>query len=242
MNCKNLLLLLLAGFLAAGCATTRLAEGEYRLAGNKVKVEGKKVSSSELTPYITQKANNSLLGIRKPGTPPVIHNASQVQASMDNMVSHLEYIGYYGSKVTSDVQYKKNKAYVTYHVFPGKQYTIRSIDFELPEDEEFRAEFEADRSRITVKEGQFLSESSLEAEAERSAEFFRNRGYYGFDKTYYFCEADTLSHDGTAALVMAIRNYARHDSPENAKPHRKFTIGNVTLSYPKEIPIRSYVL
>ena len=242
MNCKNLLLLLLAGFLAAGCATTRLAEGEYRLAGNKVKVEGKKVSSSELTPYITQKANNSLLGIRKPGTPPVIHNASQVQASMDNMVSHLEYIGYYGSKVTSEVEYKKNKAYVTYHVFPGKQYTIRSIDIELPDDEEFRTEFESDRNRFTIKEGQFLSESSLEAEAERSAEFFRNRGYYGFDKTYYFCEADTLSHDGTAALTMAIRNYPRHGSPEDAKPHRKFTIGNVSLSYPKEIPIRTYIL
>ena len=242
MNCKNLILWVLAGVLATGCATQRLAEGEYRLAGNKIKVEGKQIGSSELTSYLAQKPSASFLGIRRPGTPVTVHDDGQVQTSADNIVNHLEYIGYYGSKVTSEVEYKRKKAYVTYHVFPGKRYTIRSIDYELPEDEEFREEFERDLPRTTIKEGQFLSESTLETEADRSAEFFRNRGYYGFDKSYYFCEADTLSHDGTAALTMAIRNYPRHGSPEDAKPHRKFTIGNVTVSYPKEVPIRTYIL
>ena len=242
MNCKNLILPVLAGLLATGCATQRLAEGEYRLAGNKIKVVGKQISSSELTSYLAQKPSASFLGIRRPGTPLVIHDDSQVQTSADNIENHLEYIGYYGSKVTSEVEYQGKKAYVTYFVTPGKRYTIRSIDFELPEDEEFRQEFETDKPRITIKEGQYLSESALEAETVRSAEFFRNRGYYGFDKSFYFCEADTLSHDGTAALTMAIRDYSRNGSPDEAKPHRKFTIGNVTLSYPKEVPIRTYVL
>jgi outer membrane protein assembly factor BamA len=242
MNCKNLILPVLAGLLATGCATQRLAEGEYRLAGNKIKVEGKQISSSELTSYLAQKPSTSFLGIRRPGAPLVVHDDRQVQTSAENIENHLEYIGYYGSKVTSEVEYKRNRAYVTYHVFPGKRYTIRSIDFELPQDEEFRKEFETDKPRITIKEGQYLAESTLEAETVRSAEFFRNRGYYGFDKSFYFCEADTLSHDGTAALTMAIRDYPRNGSPEEAKPHRKFSIGNVTLSYPKEIPIRTYVL
>ena len=242
MNCKNLILPVLAGLLATGCASQRLAEGEYRLAGNKIKVEGKQISSSELTSYLAQKPSTSFLGIRRPGAPLVVHDDRQVQTSAENIENHLEYIGYYGSKVTSEVEYKRNRAYVTYHVFPGKRYTIRSIDFELPQDEAFRKEFETDKPRITIKEGQYLAESTLEAETVRSAEFFRNRGYYGFDKSFYFCEADTLSHDGTAALTMAIRDYPRNGSPEEAKPHRKFTIGNVTLSYPKEIPIRTYVL
>ena len=242
MNCKNLILPVLAGLLATGCATQRLAEGEYRLAGNKIKVEGKQISSSELTSYLAQKPSTSFLGIRRPGAPLVVHDDRQVQTSAENIENHLEYIGYYGSKVTSEVEYKRNRAYVTYHVFPGKRYTIRSIDFELPQDEEFRKEFETDKPRITIKEGQYLAESTLEAETVRSAEFFRNRGYYGFDKSFYFCEADTLSHDGTAALTMAIRDYPRNGSPEEAKPHRKFTIGDVTLSYPKEIPIRTSVL
>jgi outer membrane protein assembly factor BamA len=242
MNCKNLILMVLAGAFAAGCATTRLAEGEYRLAGNKIKVEGRKVSSSDLTAYLSQKPAASLLGIRKPGTPPVILDENQVKTSVDNILNHLEYIGYYGSQVRSDVEYKGEKAYVTYYVTPGQQYKIRSIEYELPEDDEFRQEFETDLRRTTIKEGQFLSESALEAETVRQAEFFRNRGYYGFDKNFYFCEADTLSHDGTAALTMAIREYPRGGSPDDARPHRKFTIGDVTLSYPQEIPIRTYVL
>ena len=242
MNCKNVFLSILAGLLAAGCATQRLAEGEYRLAGNKIKVEGKQIGNSELTSYLAQKPSASFLGIRRPGTQLVLYDESQVNTSSDNIINHLEYIGYYGSKVRSEVEYKRKRAYVTYYVTPGKRYTIRSIDFELPEDEEFRKEFETDKPRITIKEGQYLAESTLEAETVRSAEFFRNRGYYGFDKSFYFCEADTLSHDGTAALTMAIRDYPRNGSPDEAKPHRKFTIGEVTLSYPKEIPIRTYIL
>ena len=264
MNCRNLILAALAGLLAAACSTTRvLPQGSYRLAGNKIKVEGHQVRSSELTSYLTQKPNTSLFGyspavaiynwadtadtwwnniIRTLGAPPVIYSEREVNASIDNMENHLEYIGYYGSKVRSEVEYKKKRAYVTYYVEPGQQYTIRSIEYELPEDEEFRREFEMDQRRTTVKEGQFLSEASLEEETVRSAEFFRNRGYFGFDKSYFFCEADTLSHDGTAALKMAIREYPRNGSPDDAKPHRKFTIGNVTLAYPQEVPIRTDVL
>jgi outer membrane protein assembly factor BamA len=244
MNCKNGILALLVAILATGCATTKLAEGEYRLAGNKIKVAGKQVSSSELTSYVTQKPSSSLFGIRKRGTPPVVLDESQVGASIDNIRNHLEYIGFYGSQVTSEVEFKdKNKkAYVTYYVVPGKQYQIRTIAYELPDDPVFREEWEQDQRRTTIKEGQILSEASLEAETVRCAEFFRNRGYFGFDKSYFFCEADTLRHDGTAALLVAIRDYPRGGSPDNAKPHKKFTIGNVTLSYPVDVPIRTNIL
>ncbi|MBR2225084.1 MAG: BamA/TamA family outer membrane protein [Bacteroidales bacterium] len=264
MNGKNLILTALAGLLVLSCSTTRvLPQGKYRLAGNKVKVVGKEVRSADLTSYLTQKPNTTILGyspgvalynwadtadtwwnnfIRSLGAPPVIYDPRQVNASSENIRNHLEYIGYFGSDVRAEVRYKKKRAYVTYYVRPGNQYTIRSINYELPDNEEFRREFETDLRRTTIKEGQFLSESSLEAETVRSAEFFRNRGYYGFDKSFYFCEADTLSHDGTAALTMAIREYPRNGDPEDAKPFRKYSIGKVTMSYPKETPIRTYVL
>ena len=264
MNCRNLILTALAGLVLAACSTTRaIPEGKYRLTENKVKVDGKAVRSSELTSYITQKPNTTILGyapgvalynmadtadtwwnnfIRKLGSAPVIYDTAQVDASISNMETHLEYIGFYGSKVRSEVAYKGKRAYVTYYVHPGQRYTIRSIDYDLPEDSLFRREFEMDLRRTTIKEGQYLSEAALEKETVRSTEFFRNRGYFTFDKTHFFCEADTLSHDGTAALTMAIREYPRNGSPEDAKPFRKFNIGNVTLSYPKSIPIRSYVL
>ena len=264
MNCKKPIFVALAALAVLSCSTTRiLPEGKYRLTRNRIKVEGRKLPSSELTSYLTQKPNSSFLGlnpsvsiynwadttsskwnnfIRKMGAAPVVFDTAQVSASINNMVNHLEYIGYYGSSVRSEVEYKGKRAYVTYYVHPGAQYRIRSIEYELPDSEEFRADFEADRRRLTVKEGQYLSESSLEEETDRSAQYFRDRGYYGFNKGYYFCEADTLSSDGTAALKVAIREYPRSGSPDDAQPHRKFTIGQVQLSYPEDVPLRTSIL
>ena len=175
MNCRNLILTALAGLVLAACSTTRaIPEGKYRLTENKVKVDGKAVRSSELTSYITQKPNTTILGyapgvalynmadtadtwwnnfIRKLGSAPVIYDTAQVDASISNMETHLEDLGFYGSKVRSEVAYKGKRAYVTYYVHPGQRYTIRSIDYDLPEDSLFRREFEMDLRRTTIKEG-----------------------------------------------------------------------------------------
>ena len=261
---RKTILAALLGLSLVSCSTTRVVpEGKYRLAGSKIKVEGRQVSSSELSPYVSQKPDGDVLGLnpalavynwadtadtwlnrffRSMGKAPVIFDPGQVATSENNMVTHLEYIGYYGSKVRSEIEYKDKKAYVTYHVTPGKRYRIGDIHFDLPESEEFVADFEADRRRITIKPGQYLSEAMLEKETVRSTEYFRNLGYYGFNKSYYFFEADTLSSDGTADLTMSIREYPRNGSPEDATPHRKFKVGNVTLSYPADVPMRTSVL
>ena len=261
---RKVILAALSGLLAVSCSTTRvLPEGTYRLARNKIKVEGGKVASSELSSYVSQKPNTSVFGInpglavynwadtadtwlnnfiRKFGSAPVIFDASQVGTSEENMVNHLEYIGFYGSKVRSEVEYKGKKAYVTYYVTPGRQYKIGSIHYELPESKEFVEDFDADRRRTTIKVGQYLSESALEDETVRSAQYFRDRGYYGFNKSFYFFEADTLSSDGIADLTYSIRTYPRNGTPEQAQPHRKYRIGDVRLSYPADVPIRTSVL
>lgn len=250
--------------IAASCSTTRsIPEGKYRLAKNRIKVDGGKVPSSALSSYVSQKPNTAILGyspglavynwadtsdtwlnnlFRKIGSPPVIFDPSRVRTSEDNMANHLEYIGWYGSTVTSEVEYKGRKAYVTYYVHPGKRYKIGSIHYELPEYQGFADDFNTDLRRTTIKVGQYLSESALEDETERSAQFFRDRGYYGFNKNFYFFEADTLKGDGFADLKMSIRDYPRGGNPEQAEPHRKFRIGDVQLSYPAEVPIRTSVL
>ncbi|MBR6933699.1 MAG: hypothetical protein IKH49_10425, partial [Bacteroidales bacterium] len=64
MNRLKTIWTLLAALLAVSCSTTRiLREGQYRLAGNKIQVEGKQISGSELSPYVSQKPNTSLFGI-----------------------------------------------------------------------------------------------------------------------------------------------------------------------------------
>lgn len=238
-NIRPYLLCALLALLFTACSTTRaLKDGEYLLKSAKVQVQGKGVKTSELSSYVSQKPNNSWM----PGTEPTVYDAALVDKSLSNINNHLRYLGFFGSQVESDIQVKGRKVYVTYYVSLGKRYTISAIDYELPSYGSFREEFMADLSNSTLATGQFLSEQALEMEAERSSQHFRNIGYYGFNKSFYAFEADTLASDGTARLTMSVRDYALGDTPAASAEHRKYHIGQVQITHPEKLKIRPSVL
>ena len=248
---KRSLLLIISLLSLVSCSTTKLVpEGSYRLLSNKVVFEGEKLSPNDVTPYIRQQAKKGLIlgwspgmsiynwsngsgqGINRVwetiGTPPVIFDPSQIEGSCTNIAKHLETLGYYGSKVTGEVDFSGRLAKVKYHVTPGKRIPIDQIVYEVPGGS-FGEHFRADSSNITVHVGDFLSEKALEAETVRGAGVFRNLGYYEFNKNFYTFEADTLSDVTT--LYYRIR-----EEP------RVFHIGQVNISHPAGIPFRESLL
>ena len=260
------LLPLLAVVLAlSSCSTTRvLKDGEFSLAGAKVTVTNdKEFKESGLTPYIQQRPNsNFLFGwnpfvsvynwsngkggpwdrfVQKLGTAPIIYDPSLVDESISNISRHLEYLGYYDSDVQSEIKVKKKKVYVTYKVELGKRYVIDSLGYTLPAGSIANDFLEASRGSL-VKVGDYLSESELEAESARVSTILRNKGYYTFNKNYFFCEADTLASDGKARLEISIKEYTRNETAKEAVPFRKFNFDKVNISYPKKLKIRPKVL
>ena len=249
---------------AAACSTTRsLTEGQYLLRQNTIVTDNSDFDVSPLGSYVGHKPNSYILGVnpllsvynwsgdgstsfkrflRQIGTAPVVYDAAKVELSVANLENHLNYIGYYGSKVSSRVETKGKKAYVTYDIKLGKQYTIREITYDVPTYGTFREEFDRDLPNSLIGTGMFLSESALESEANRSAGYFRTQGYYGFTKSYYAFEADTLAHDGTARLTMSIRDYGLGDAPASARMHRKYSLGEVKITHPERLKIRPAVL
>ena len=253
-------------FLGLSCSTTRVLEsGQYRLAANKVDVKGDdRFNAKEIESYIKQKPNSYIVFgwnpflnlynwsgkdpnkavnkfIRKLGTAPVVYQPSQVESSIENIKRHLEYMGYYGSTVTSDVQVKGKKVDVTYSVTLGKRFRIGELTYSLPEGE-FKEDFLSDTSDISIKSGDFLSEDALEKESERAAAMFRRKGYFGFTKNYFSFEADTLNSPNTANLLMMVKEYTRNQTPEYAHPHRKYSFGNVSISYDNDLKFNERVL
>ena len=250
--------------LLVSCSTTRsLKDGEYLLRDADIVTDNPSFNSSDLATYINQKPNTYFAGvnpflllynlggkgetglgrfIHKLGEAPVVYDAFKVQESVMGMENHLRRNGYYGSQVESKVDVKGRKVYVTYYVALGKRYKISSIEYEIPSYGTFREDFDADLQNVTVKKGQYLSEIALDAEAARGAQHFRTIGYYGFTKNFYAFEADTLSGDGKAKLKMQIRDYALGDLPESAKEHRKYTIGDITITRPENLRLRQSVL
>ena len=248
----------------AACSTTRsLGEGEYLLRKNTIVTDDPDFNVSSLGSYVGQKPNSYILGVnpllsvynwsgdgstpfkrflRKIGAAPVVFDSLRVGQSVANLENHLQYIGYYGSRVSSQVDVLKKKAYVTYKVNLGKRYTISEVEYDIPEYGTFREDFLKSLPESTVQSGEYLSESALEQEADRSSAILRTLGYYGFTKSFYAFEADTLGHDGTARLTYAIRDYALGDAPSSAREHRKFHLGEVTITHPERLKIRPSVL
>ena len=134
--------LLTVFLLSISCSTTRvLQDDQYRLARNKIKVENdKEFNSGQLNKYLKQ---NKGLGwspflyvynwtngnggawdrfVQKIGKAPVVYSPEQVDNSISNIKDHLEYIGYYGSDVRSEIKVKKRKVTVIYNVSLGKRY------------------------------------------------------------------------------------------------------------------------
>ena len=185
------MILIAAFFVLASCSTTRvLQDGEYRLARNRIIVDDpKEFNVSRLEPYLKQKPNtyfifgwNPFLNlynwsngkgngwdrfVQKVGVAPVVYDPDMVDSSIDNLKNHLTYLGYYGSKVTSGIRVKKKRVEVTYDVKLGKRFPIRDIEFVLPAKGPFAEAFIRDTAAMTLKPGDWLSESSLDAETVR---------------------------------------------------------------------------
>ena len=247
---------------AVSCSTTRvLGPGEYRLTKVDVKAENdKKFKTAQVESYIKQKpgsispmlfvynwsgkeVNNAFDRLlRKIGTPPVVYNPDLVNSSIENLERRLEYLGYYCSTVKADVSVKGKKVKVKYLLNLGKRYPIQDIEYILPERGDFAEDFIKDTASVTVRPGDFLSEDALEKETVRSAAHFRKVGYYGFNKNYYFFEADTLSTPGVAHLKMKVNEYTRNETPKSAKPLKRFTFGSVDIIHPKRLKIREQFL
>ena len=251
---------------ALSCSTTRVLEdGQYRLARNKIKIENSKnFNPSVLDPYLKQKPNsyfifgwNPFLNIynwqngkgagwdkfvQKIGVAPVVYDPDMVDSSIENVKNHLAYLGYYNSDVTSSIAVKKKRVNVTYNVTLGKRFPIKEISYVLPPDGEFTEAFLKDTSNLSIKAGDYLAESALEAETERSSAVLRNQGFYNFNKNYYFFEADTLSVKDSAILQLTVNEYTRNETPKDAQPIRRFYINDVQITYPNTLKFRNNIL
>lgn len=260
MKNTGLLVTLLSLLLIAGCSTTKmLADDEARLASNKVNVLNKSsYNASSLTPYIKQKAGQNRIFLyvynmqngkgggwdrfcQRLGQAPVVFDENMVDASVRSIRDHLQYEGYYNSVIEPEIRVKNKIAKVNYYVTLGKRFPIRDIEYQV-RDTALARLFAADSANYTLHSGDYLSEESLEEESERVAQYFRNNGYWGFSKNYFFFYADSSTVRDTADLFVHIENYTRNESEDAARPHRRYKIGNVTLMPQPGMRIRQQFL
>jgi outer membrane protein assembly factor BamA len=209
------------------------------------------VEQSQLANYLRQNANHRVLGglklqlafynmsgrdstkwinrwIQRVGTPPVIYDSTLTAASADQLHMALSNRGFMKNNVTYRVEADsaKRKARVHYDITLGEPYFIRSIDYDIP-DEDLRDIILEDTTRFTVHEGDLLNYNRLDEWRQAITDNLRNHGYYAFNKEYITFTADTAADSRAVDLTLYSRDPYRNDRMPYYTDHEPFYVRDV---------------
>ncbi len=240
--------------LLASCSSTRhVPQGKLLLDKVKINIADPRsdVEPSQLANYLRQNANHRVLGglklqlafynmsgrdttkwfnrwIRRVGTPPVIYDSTLTVASAEQLHTALSNRGYMNNTVTYrvDADSVKRKARVAYDVTLGDPYYIRSIGYDIP-NEELRKIIMADSASFTVHAGDLLNYNQLDEWRQDITQNLRNKGYYAFNKEYITFMADTAAGSRAVDLTLNSRDPYRNDHMPYYTDHEPFYVRNV---------------
>lgn len=225
--------LLSAVLIIGSCSVfpkTKLASGEHVLIHNEIEIQDSGDDTplrSDLNASVRQKPGFSFLGFGNE----VVYSRRAAAQSRSAIADRMRKMGYYGSTVDTVVTYSGRNARVKYAVVPGRRIVIDSVVFRLPEDSDFRADFLSDTSSMLFRKGDPLSEDVIEAELKRSVSALRLKGYYSLETSGYRVAIDTSSRSGHAVIY--------YDFDEGI---RRCHIGEVAISWPEDLKVRSSVI
>jgi len=213
------LLLLAVLFSITGCNITRhVGDNQYLLRSNSLVLRSEHPIAKRgeirdnLTRLIIQKPNSRLFGIpfklsiynkryddlhNKPDSllpksveRPVVFDTSLIVKSKQNMKSYLFNQGYFYATVKDAYAYKRGRAFITYSIDMGKNYTINNLHYDI--DDSSIAHIVQDIADETaLKKGKEFTYSLLDEELSRITSAIRNRGYYKFTQENITFQIDT---------------------------------------------------
>ena len=242
--------------LMTACNLTKhVPQGKYLLDNVDIKIADKsdKISKSDLSSYLRQTPNHSVLGglklqlwfynlsghdstkwankwIQRVGTPPVIYNQDLTDASVHQLQTALVNRGFMDSTVSFDttVNNDKRKINVTYNITLNEPHYIGSITYNIPNDT-LRTLILADSANFAIKPGALLDRNNLDMERQRITELLRQNGYYAFNKEYITFTADTAAGEKDVNLTLNTMPPYKNDKLPYYTKHEPFFVRNVTF-------------
>ena len=247
-------LTLVAMAVIASCSSTKHVPQD-KLLLDKVKINisdpHNDVEPSQLANYLRQTPNHRVLGglklqlafynmsgkddskwynrwIQRVGTPPVIYDDALTVTSAEQLHTALSNRGFMNNTVTYRVQADsvKRKAKVDYDITLGEPYFIRSIGYDIA-DEEMSDIVLADTARFMVHNGDLLNYNRLDEWRQTITENLRNHGYYAFNKEYITFTADTAAGSHAVDLTLNMREPYRNDHMPYYTEHEPFYVRDV---------------
>lgn len=156
------------------------------------------------------------------GSKPVFVDTNAIEKSMKQMENYLLHNGFPRNNLQYDVTVNRQKAKVRYQINPGQAFTIKEINYLIP-DKAIHQLIKEDQNQSLLQRGEQYSSEILEQERERLTNFLKNKGYYNFSKRYINFLVDTTQGDQKVNVSVNIEN------PGKFQRHKVFKIKNVYL-------------
>lgn len=246
-------------FFLVSCAPAKyVPKDKYLLNDNKVEIDSRSISKSEIENYILQKPNKKwILGIRlnlffynlsnvnknnwfnnwlrKIGEEPVIYDPYLTNRSHEQLKKYLENKGYYFSQIIDTAKYRKGNSgrrnvIVTYSIKPNNPYYIRNITY-LFEDTSLVPLIMQDTIHSLLKKNMLFDKEILQKERLRIENHLKDNGYFHFSKEYIYFDAKAVEDSFYIDLTMGIKEFVESDADKKSKIkyHPRYSINNVEI-------------
>ncbi|MAQ70054.1 MAG: hypothetical protein CMD23_03040, partial [Flavobacteriales bacterium] len=221
---KNIILILLSLSLISCYSTRHINANDNILKENNITINNKKnnrvkgVAKKEINSIIKQKPNKNILGfipfhmwiynlsnpeknnwinsyLRKIGEEPIILDSMLVKKSVRQITSHFENNGYFTSNVTSVINYKKQKAYVTYKIETGESYLLNKISYNNIREKNIYDLIQKNKYNTEIKTGDLFTYNAVNNERIKIEELLQNNGFYKFSKELIYVNADSIEEN-----------------------------------------------
>ncbi|MBQ0155753.1 MAG: BamA/TamA family outer membrane protein [Bacteroidales bacterium] len=248
--------------LFSACSPVKyVADGDYLLDDVRMDIKNTQLKNNDAESYVRQQPNLKIFGLfrahlrlyslsrkdsiksngrvrhlgralRKMGEPPVIYNSMMRIQSERQIEKYYRAKGFMNAKASSDVEYKKKRAVVTYHVDEGVPFVINNIDYDYRGDTAIKKIVETDRFyESKLKNGMLFDSDELDAERNNMSSLLRRRGYFYFTKDYISYTADTTVGDHKVDITLELKPFSKTQSDGSRVdvPHAQYKIADISV-------------
>lgn len=230
--------------------TKNFTAEQYLLKSNKIeienyrKLENRQTVRANLKQIVAQKPNNKIFGFipiqlwlytaankgkenkvkwwikNKVGEAPVIFDSTLALRSDRTIQTYMQNYGYFNAEVSHDIQYKKKKAIVSYHIVPNNFWKVGKVTFPNPTYKTDSITWQRHKESFLV-EGKRFDITTLKAERDRIEGDLKNSGFYFFTKDYVSFDLDTSETSGVVNVNIHI------NQPTDSSVHEQYKINNI---------------
>ncbi|MFH0843248.1 MAG: BamA/TamA family outer membrane protein [Bacteroidota bacterium] len=245
--------------LLSSCNPTKYVPNDDTLLDEThVSVSRDGIERSELMPYLKQRPNKRIFGVRfhlglynlsniskkrwphgwlrEIGEEPVIFDPYATAKSTEQIRSYLSSKGYFDSQVVDTIETANRKSKVYFNVDLNTPYTIRNLRYEIA-DTSLRTLFYFDSVDCMIERGKPYDVDVLQAERSRFERYVKDMGFYGFSGEHIYFNVDSTVGNRQVDVYYVVKKLQAVD-PYNriiAVPHSMYRVRNVYI-YPDFVP------